>query len=694
MSVVQPLHRTAVVPSQFRLPPPGPLSMAPLSPTGRARSSTGACSPTAGATLPVLQSGSISPADSGVDSAGISGPGSPTMGVAGDWCISPLRTYGTGDAGAFTPISASPDAVPCPVEELERLWVTAAAGDTSPTPGTTLARLTYTDIYLAYRQITLAITFDAVLSQRSLRASLSKVLGQFPVLLCQADCKAASLSIPVGPAPGVALVAARTDLTADQLNQLQHSYAGQCQRLSPLYEAMPPSPWNSSLLTLKATHTSDAKTVIAVAMSHLVGDVQSLATFLQAWGRLGLGGPVIPTSNDRALGDTVGMASVPNTYDPAHLLGPGTMPARPQFCVVSWEIAAGTLAAIKHQAAEFAAAGGLDATAGGYPGAGCCWVSTNDVVSAISWVLQRRLHPGTDAKEFSFDCAFSLRGAGDVKPAGNGGVFGNCLVAAKTQPLTNRGAACADVYEAAFGIRRSISQLREGVVDDLIKARRSSSMMFEAEKERAAGGVHMLPSASPDSLEEETEAEQDQDNEDGARESPRAMGLTRAVIAAAVGEAAATMVILPALAADRTVASNGAGNGAGIVGGVEPGTVSDDGGDDGVIAQAIPRKRFSVTAWNSIPVGDLRFADGNGAAVGITRFEGSTVSCAGIEAPAPYGTRMRAYILPVLGDPHARRLQLLVPAWQAGEATRRLKLLLGTLCGDIRDPLAMLRDEL
>ena len=101
-----------------------------------------------------------------------------------------------------------------------------------------------------------------------------------------------------------------------------------------------------------------------------------------------------------------------------------------------------------------------------------------------------------------------------------------------------------------------------------------------------------------------------------------------------------------------------------------------------------------MTAWNSIPVGDVRFADGNGTAVDVARFEGSTVSCAGIEAPAPSGTRMRAYILPVLGDRGGRRLQLLLPARQADEANRRFKLLLATLRGDTRDPIAILRHEL
>ena len=636
MSIAQSLHRTATVPAQSRVPPLGPRAIGPLSPT-------------AGTTLPVLESGSISPADSGVDSAGLSVPGSPTAGPgSSSWCIAPPRSCGSGDAGAFTPISASPDAVPSPVVEVARLWVAAAAataGGIEATPGVRMARLAYTDISLAYRQITLAITFDAVLPQCSLRTSLSKALDQFPVLLCHADRETASLAIPTWPAaPGVALVTARTDLTADQLNQLQHSYAGPCQGLSPLYEAMPPSPWKSSLLTLKATHTSDFKTVVAVAMSHVAGDVQSLAMFIQAWGELGLGGSVTAASNDRAHGDTVGMASVPNAYDPARLLVPGTVPERPQFRVVSWKIAAGTLAAIKRQAAAFVAAAGLAAAAAGSPGAGS-WVSTNDVVSAIAWILQRRLHTGTDANEFSFECAFTLRGAGDVKTLGDGGVFGNCVTAAKTEPLTNCGAACADVYEAAFGIRRSISQLREGIVDHLIKARRSSSLMFQAEEERKAGSFCSPSSAPPGSLAENPEHRTEAEHEQGGPDVDEDVG-------------------------------------------------DDDGGDDGVVAQALPNKRFSVTAWNSIPVSDFRFAGSNGTAVDVARFEGSTVSYSGTEAPAPCGTRMGAYILPVLGDRGARRLQLLLPARQAAEATRRFKLLLATLCGDTRDPITIPRHEL
>ena len=393
--------------------------------------------------------------------------------------------------------------------------------------------LTLADVYLRDEQLPFAYAFRDTLDSDRLISSLKEVLRRYPILGATADFslgKRPTLECNINNFVPISF--GKSDLTLDQW--LEQEKSGRMQHtgwqsgggggpgaptLSPLFDDLLSAKWERKegddigskdqivkdhhhIVTIRITYFRGAGTAIGINFSHMLGDANSCFRICQVWGRAmrGLDHP-LGASNDRAKATLTGMVSPEMTsllnlsaekeswsgeYSEAipfyneiaayfdELIGVGSTADDNQQ--------EADLSERNHEYARLELSDELLQAMKSYGMNHCSmlkppnqaheeFVSTNDMITAMGWLIKRRI---AEKLEWNLSMVVNLRNRGGIDDFGcikdssvGTGVFGNALtsVVAKLPPSTNQDITMTHVCNAAIAIRQSLIKKMAKVED-------------------------------------------------------------------------------------------------------------------------------------------------------------------------------------------------------------------------------------
>jgi hypothetical protein len=258
-----------------------------------------------------------------------------------------------------------------------------------------------------------------------------------------------------------ATVNTSTDTLQDWLAQgHQHESGGQAPVLLPLFDALQ----DGNLLTARVTYfqNNNNATAIAINMSHLLGDTASCIQFADAWGKAysgkSFGRPCLNRASAATSGivtsETVELMGLDGTHSvpwwsawlPAKVDEP-LEPVLIEHEYVSLSFPADVLRAMKEHGTKSCQEGDT-------------YISTNDMIMAVAWLLKRKLSKQAD---YSLSVVLNVRGRAQVSSFDDctitpSGLFGNGIthVVAELEPTTIDELSIDATSNAARSIRRAL----------------------------------------------------------------------------------------------------------------------------------------------------------------------------------------------------------------------------------------------
>jgi hypothetical protein len=406
-------------------------------------------------------------------------------------------------------------------EQLDRLVVTMLERRLVPTRISLPLSipLTVSDVHLRYEQLPFCYFFPETLNANELEASLAKVLTRFPT--AGGKLQSNYQAIECHPDDTVSLSFARTDDNISMEDWLSeprnhfHQSGNGHPTLLPLFDSLFSSDDDDSLMKAQVTYFGGSGgTAVAVNCNHLLGDTASCVRLVECWGRAHMDmKPRASPSLDRSAASTMGMMT-PEMVDLMGLqqeMKPG-LEKEQQFSFLSnWFSASDE--SVDYSFAGEAPVNGADGATRTAPeddnrgidhqyvslsfpapvlhamkshGLSTCedatFVSTNDMVTATSWLLKRVLSKQLD---WNLSVVVNLRGRCGVSGfEDDDGLFGNGItnVIAELDPSTNTDnnqIHIDQVSRAARSLRQSLRVGLEGVPDRLAHSKLGRPMAAE-----------------------------------------------------------------------------------------------------------------------------------------------------------------------------------------------------------------------
>jgi len=375
--------------------------------------------------------------------------------------------------------------------------------------------LTLTDIHLRNEQLPFAYVFKETLDQHKLVSSLKEVLKRYPILGATPTFSPGNVPMLVCDiGDDVPMSFGGSDLTLDQWladkrsGQMQHvgwQSGGGAPTLSPLFDDLISARWiappsegkKEHMATIRVTYFKDSGTAIAINLSHMLGDANSCFRLCQVWGRemRGLKHPT-GASNIRADATLTGMIT-PELASMLNLDTNCTFKESSEILPFLTEISSyvndfiginssGSGAAkvgnshVDHEYARIELSTELlhamksygKFQSGSEPDHNS-FVSTNDMITAMSWLIKRRI---SNRHDWNLSMVVNLRNRGGIhafsclEDSSVGiGVFGNaltCVVAKLPHSSGTNLISMTEIYQAAVSIRKALIE-KMAIVEDL-----------------------------------------------------------------------------------------------------------------------------------------------------------------------------------------------------------------------------------
>ena len=386
--------------------------------------------------------------------------------------------------------------------------------------------LTLTDIHLRNEQLPFAYVFKETLDQHKLVSSLKEVLKRYPILGATPTFSPGNVPMLVCDInDNVPISFVESDSTIDQWLvdekswQMQHVWQsdGGAPTLSPLFDDLISAKWiaipsegngdsstslcadkKEHMATVRVTYFKDSGTAIAINLNHMLGDANSCFLVCQVWGRemRGLQHPT-GASNIRANATLTGMishemASVLNLNTNCTFKEPSEI--FPFFTGISSYVndfirikscssSAAKVRCTSHIDHEYVhielstellhAMKSYGNLRSGSDPDHDSFVSTNDMITAISWLIKRRI---SNRHNWNLSMVVNLRNRGGIHAFSSfeyssigTGVFGNaltCVIAKLPNSSSTNLISVTDVYQAAVSIREALTK-KMAVVEDL-----------------------------------------------------------------------------------------------------------------------------------------------------------------------------------------------------------------------------------
>lgn len=388
--------------------------------------------------------------------------------------------------------------------------------------------LTLADVFLRDEQLPFAYAFRETLDSAQLISSLKEVLRRYPILGATADFSPGTTpTLECNVEDTVPMSFGESDLTLDQW--LMHKTSGKMQHtgwqsgggaptLSPLFDDLVSARWapvenNDSsstcigkkehIATVRVNYFKGGGTAIAININHMLGDANSCFRICQVWGRAmrGLTHP-LGASNNRAQATLTGMISpdmalflnlsprldddhtgifpffneVSSYLDEFIGIGTADISAEDESRLSE---KANHKSEKDHKYARLVFSEELLHAMKSYGMAHCtshgAFVSTNDMITAMGWLLKRRI---SKRPEWNLSMVVNLRSRGgihdfsSIEDSSTGsGVFGNALtsVVATLPPSCNSSSediSMDQIFNAAVAIRQALTK-KMAKVDNL-----------------------------------------------------------------------------------------------------------------------------------------------------------------------------------------------------------------------------------
>lgn len=352
--------------------------------------------------------------------------------------------------------------------------------------------LTVTDLHLRHEQLPFAYFFDETLDAKALEESLTAVLQQ-EFAVAAGRISACYRSIDCVPQHDTVRLSfcdiplSMAEWKANKENQ-GHKYRagrGEFPKLLPIFDPLfchkttdGRNHANADLMSVRVTYFSCGATCLGVNMNHCLADTASCVHFVHVWGKeMLLQHRVSKVSWERGLATVSGMM----TADIVDLMGIVRQPSLSSHSFSSFipdwvaslynnkatneseKLAADELPLIEHEylSLHFSLPVLKAMKAHGMANVrDDAFVSTNDMVTAVGWLLKRQL---SQEEDWGISVVVNLRGRCGVgaftdKGVSQTGLFGNAItnVVAEMEPTTGHTLRKRDARKAAHSIRQAM----------------------------------------------------------------------------------------------------------------------------------------------------------------------------------------------------------------------------------------------
>ena len=365
-----------------------------------------------------------------------------------------------------------------------------------------LVPLSIADIHLRHEQLPFAYFFSEVLSNEELKASFTEVVQHFST---SGGEVVNHQNIRCSPDDTVPLAFAEMNITMEEWLSCRRDHHqsdnGQHPTLLPLFRPLFPPDSDSvdNLLTVQVTHFAKSSgTVIGVNANHLLCDTASLQRLVECWGKANSQKSFGVPCFDRAALSCSGMMK-PEILD---LLGvDNSSQEMRQKDNSSWwrrwfgafremdkiekaepieheyvplTFSSGLLAAMKDHGMKSCETGSKN---GGFDSNNPSYVSTNDTIMAVVWLLKRSL---SNDHGSNLSIVMNLRGKcgvddfDDTKSTSKSGLFGNGItnvIASLAPSIAGQDIEISYVAKASREIRLALLSGLEELPDRLAQSR-------------------------------------------------------------------------------------------------------------------------------------------------------------------------------------------------------------------------------
>ena len=357
--------------------------------------------------------------------------------------------------------------------------------------------LSIADVHLRQEQLPFAYFFKESLCREKLLSSLKTVLRRFPAMGGAVDFNQ-TMSIECSPEDSIPVSFADSDQPLEHWMQRGHlMFTNGHPTLLPLFDPLfasqheLPHPTYPNLASIKVTSLSDGWTVIGLNINHMLADAASCFYFIHCWGSEMQNCTKVydNPSNNRSMVTCSGMM----THDTADVMG--LLKSKVDWMDELWNLACFSTVKGAEVGTESTENVPLPAVDSGHvythlafplpvllamkahgmaqtldvnqqeSGKELAFVSTNDMLTALGWLMKRELSGNTD---WNMSMVVNLRGRcgiGDFGFLKGNSLFGNGIfnviaalpISESDENSENNQLSLFQISEAAFAIRNSLT---------------------------------------------------------------------------------------------------------------------------------------------------------------------------------------------------------------------------------------------
>eukprot|EP00977_Amphora_coffeiformis_P006257 scaffold1341_cov178-Amphora_coffeaeformis.AAC.34 len=353
--------------------------------------------------------------------------------------------------------------------------------------------LTVADLHLRHEQLPFAYFFDETLDANALEESLTTVLqqefavaaGRLSACYRSIDCAPQHDTVPLSFCD-IPMTLAEWKAAKENQGHKHRAGRGEFPKLLPIFDPLfchknnANGDANADLLSVRVTYFTCGATCLGVNMNHCLADTASCVHFVETWGKeMRRQHRVSKVSWERAQATVSGMM----TADIVDLMGIAKEPASSSsssfLLIPDWvtslytnesvseleKLAVDKPPLIEHEylplhfsipVLKAMKAHGMEKVRDD------AFISTNDMVSAVGWLLKRQL---SQEEDWGISVVVNLRGRCGVGTftdtnVPRTGLFGNAItnVVAEMEPTTGHIIRKRDARKAAYTIRQAMQQ--------------------------------------------------------------------------------------------------------------------------------------------------------------------------------------------------------------------------------------------